>query len=687
MFRNQLAKSKQAKHTSDLDSEKEKEREREMLRADSLEARRKQAGKGYYIYDQHSCDLSWQCHSDGLDKLDNYLGPRYNSQDDLTKRENAFWNKNSSRPTRAVAVQSLAANEDHFNIDKSIASKLNCQFYWDKATKEMIPIDPTDTLWVARKFNGCTVHGKVIKTHGEEFNDVDPDDFDPKNWDLHLCFWDQHNFYIPIPLRVKTKWTQLGEQLQEQIETIKYEPDRAFALDDLVYVAELTTAESAEHLFHADLMGRDRLGRVNSYKTHVISRHDEPNCFADLWENDEFRQEKFQDRFGDTFEAYCTKHYAKDPQHASHFFYQVQADGTRRECELQFMLIGAFPIGEFKHSAPAPLKVFAQVNSNDKVIEKEYKDPAIVKGVKWLVFRPDQADSKESRVDRFQKVIRNWCAKLPTTEGFVMSIEENKTDIWFRRGRWCAWHRNSDATSFFMPREVAVVKLKPTSEVKGLPLRVCNQIGETNQHHSAVVMRVPWFCKSDPQERIGKERWIRVHTQTDQTKNPKFWQHWQQTWDRMLPKTNKQRWLEQHPEATSKKQDFANYGAFYFIYSSVDPNAEPEFAVPVGQRSRAGDIFDQIKQAHTSPAAGGATSNAKEEDLPPQTMPKHPKRPKRADAGSWHRDDAAGRQRSRPAEREDEEHIVISDADNVFDLYCLYPAFYLRMLSTAKAQH
>ena len=69
-----------------------------------------------------------------------------------------------------------------------------------------------------------------------------------------------------------------------------------------------------------------------------------------------------------------------------------------------------------------------------------------------------------------------------------MSIEENQTDIWYRPLGSDTWFSNWEQVQ---PGEVAVVKIKPTSRIKGLPYRVCNQVGEQNSQHSEVVMRVP----------------------------------------------------------------------------------------------------------------------------------------------------------------------------------------------------
>ena len=269
-----------------------------------------------------------------------------------------------------------------------------------------------------------------------------------------------------------------------------------------------------------------------------------------------------------------------------------------------------------------------------------------------------------------------------------MSIEENQTKISYRPEMGCLWDNEWQRVQ---PGEVAVVKLKPTSSIKGLPYRACNQVGELNSKHSPVVMRVPWFFGNDT-----TAEWVRVHTQRDETTNPKFWQGWQdRTWSKANPPA-KQRWLEENADKEIQTRhefkDLKYYGIFYFIYSSVDPYARPEFAIPVGQNFLAGDIYDQLHPpATTSPAAGGAAGGAasgpasgpaggpardkeevqEEKDLPPAKLPKLPRR---ANAGSWPRGHFAGTRDSKPA-------------DNVFDLSCLYPAFYLRMLSTAKAQH
>ena len=682
-------KKNKSEYSNDDSSDQEQEREKDLLRDDCLEARRikaRQQGKLLaYARQSHEHDMSWQAFSDGPDGEDKYMGPKYNAQgrDFDLERENAFWNKNSVRPTRPVAVQSLGANEKGYNEHTSIFSEQNCQYYWDKASKEMIPIKPTDTLWISPKFNGCTVHGRIIQTHIKKFNSIDPEiGLEPENWDLHLAFWDQHNFYIPIPVHVNGEWTQLGWQLRDQLQhhvNDKYNLRTPLALTKLVFIAELTTAQSADLVYASDWTGRERLGRVNSYKAHVIPRRLYPNCFASVWESDNFRQYDFEHTLGggSDFISYCNNHYTKNAQTKSPFFWHTKPDGTEIESELTFMLICAQPIGDFKHRAPAPLKVFGTVNGKKIVEENNLKEPFIVKGVKWLEIKPvgraDDIEGLKKRIHRFQTIIQTRCHDFPFTEGFVMSIEENQTDIWYRTGSFgCRWITNWQNVQ---PGEVAVVKLKPTSSIKGLPYRACNQIGEQNSKHSDVVMRVPWFFQNDPTKTA--QHWVRVHTQTDQTRNPKFWQHWEQTsWSKMDP-TPQQRWLEENPD---KRQDLKDYGAFYFIYSSVHPNAKPEFAIPVGQNFLAGDIYDQLQmQAATGPAAGGAAGGAardkEEEELPPERLPKVPRRWR---GGAWHREDAAGRSDSRPKP---------TDADNVFDLSRLYPAFYLRMLSTAKAQH
>jgi len=276
--------------------------------------------------------------------------------------------------------------------------------------------------------------------------------------------------------------------------------------------------------------------------------------------------------------------------------------------------------------------------------------------------------------ESFQQIIQKTIVKSPQTEGFVMSVEDTATRIGFKRPQETNYDENLPFS-----REVAVIKIKPTSRVLTLPLKQCNQAGKQQyrytdefgvQHEDRIVYRVPWISKSD-----HRERWTAAHTQNNRDFDIA---HWQTVWSNMDPPEDRP------PEG---------YGAFYRIYSMISPNAEPEFAVAVGQDARAGDIYDQLHPpATTSPAAGGAASDAvgapardteevqEEEGLPPAKLPRLPQPPRRVNTGSWHPEDPAGRSGSRVNPTKDE--VVESDANDVFDLSRLYPPFYLRMLST-----
>ena len=252
-------------------------------RADTFEAQR--AKHRLYVFDEKKADLVWSGLADGPDKQKKYMGPTFPSSDTISRLANAFWNKNEQRLTRPVACQSLHDNEqDPVNIDKSIRSQKNCKHYWDKAINKIVDINPNDSLHLSKKFNGVTVHGKVVEVlsknaeaHAKELKD------------RYLCFWNQTRFFWPIPLRVGMKYTHLGGQMHAQLKTI---PKQPFTLLDLLFIAELTTAdaatlstgESAATLYIDDAMGRQKLGRVNTYcMKEGISREKYPDCFAHFW--------------------------------------------------------------------------------------------------------------------------------------------------------------------------------------------------------------------------------------------------------------------------------------------------------------------------------------------------------------------------------------------------------------------
>lgn len=394
----------------------------------------------------------------------NHMGPQYFFDDEYTGTNGAFWKKDyppqMSRPVAFVAAQSLHQIElqKHQTLsDGGLADPHNFDFYWDKKNHTMVEIKDVDDSverWISQKYNGVTVHGKIIQANDENF---------------YLCFWNMHHYFFPLPLTIGNepgeprRKTELGTQLCSALQkhlkrthSKDYTEDLVFKhLQKLVFIAELTTADLHSH--EQDPMGRKKLGEVTSYCGNVMNKKHYPNCFETHWKN------------------YTYKNYIENYGPGTPF-----GDSP----ELQFKLIGAFKMGHYTTGQSVIYKFFQDVKTRE------------VTGVKW---------TRLVDKNHYTAFITEQITKFPNLEGFIMELGNKKLCTRVSE------HELNDDDADDEPDTnyvcIAVIKLKCTSRTQHLMFKECNENGK-NEHTPQVP--VAWRAKWRIGGKNSKTRWVRI---------------------------------------------------------------------------------------------------------------------------------------------------------------------------------